>query len=159
MKGRWTLVALIASVALNLFLLGAGAAVVVIGAKVAHQRAQMAATRPLPALRRAAMALPADQRRTFVGAVRTAAQSQRANNQQARALRDEAWTSLGGATVDTAAIKAKLGQARTIETGVREKIEDALVDTTAALPQAQRAAVGAALRPPARLAQPIPAGK
>lgn len=148
MSGRWTIIALVASLALNLFLLGAGAAVIVIGARVAHQRAEVAASRPVPALRRAAMALPAEQRPAFVGAVRSVAQAQRPNTQQARALRGDAWDGLATTQVDAAAIKAKLGQARILEFGARAKIEDALVDFAATLPQPQRAAVANAMRPP-----------
>jgi uncharacterized membrane protein len=159
MSGRWTIIALVASLALNLFLLGAGAAVIVIGARVAHQRAEVAASRPVPALRRAALALPPEQRRAFVGAVRSVAQAQRPGAQQARALRGAAWDSLATTQVDAAAIKAELNQARTLEVGARAKIEDTMVDFAVTLPQPQRAAVAGAMRPPLAGAPPRAAAK
>ena len=62
MKGRGLLIALIVSAALNLFLIGAAAGVIALGAHMAHG----GPARPGPALHHAAMALSPPHRIAFL---------------------------------------------------------------------------------------------
>ena len=148
MTPRWILVTLLVSLALNFFLLGAGATVVVIGARVAKARALNTPPQsPMQPVRRAAMALPPGPREAFAAAVKAVNTAQHADVLASRQLRLEAWTALGVDKVDTAAIKAKLDQARALDTGVRSKVEAVVVDFSATLPQGQRALVAQEMRP------------
>ncbi|HZZ36304.1 MAG TPA: hypothetical protein VFE03_11295, partial [Caulobacteraceae bacterium] len=63
MKGRWTTVVLIVSLALNLFLIGAAVGAIALGSRMAQWRGNM---RPVPVLRAAAMALEPTDRRAFL---------------------------------------------------------------------------------------------
>ena len=146
MKGRWTLVALIASLALNLFLIGAAAGVVALGARIVHESGGRAAVRPMAALRRGAAALTPAERQAFRVTLRAAVLTSRPDIHQARELRREVWGSIGEAAFDPAAAKAKLEQARGLDLKSRTRIEDAVVDFTSALPAADRAKFGAAVR-------------
>lgn len=151
---RALLITLLVSLALNFFLLGAGTTVLVIGARVAKMRAAAATPQgPLQPVRRAAMALPPGPREDFAAAVKAVNVAQRANSQAIRQLRLEAWTALGAEKVDAPAIKAKLDQARMLEVGVRSKLDGAVVDFTATLPQSQRALVAQEMRPQPQLQQ------
>lgn len=158
MSQRSLIVGLLISLALNFFLLGAGTTVLVIGARLAKLRAVAAAPQgPLQPIRRAAMALPPGPRGDFAQAIKAVNTAERQNTLTARQLRQEAWTALGADKVDAPAIKAKLGQARLMESGVRSKVEDAVVDFVATLPQNQRALVGQEMRPQAPLQPQAPA--
>ena len=158
MSQRSLIVGLLISLALNFFLLGAGATVLVIGARLAKLRAVAAAPQgPLQPIRRAALALPPGPRGDFAQAIKAVNTAERQNTLTARQLRQEAWTALGADKVDAPAIKAKLGQARLMESGVRSKVEDAVVDFVATLPQNQRALVGQEMRPQAQLQPQAPA--
>jgi len=154
MSPRALTITLLCSLALNFFLLGAGATIVVVARAVKNRAvAAQAASGPLQPVRRAALALPPVQRAQFAGAVKAINTDQRPTLQQARQLRIEAWTALGSDKVDAAAIKAKLEQARLMETGARSRIEAAIVDFTVKLPQDQRAKVGEEMRPQPQLQQ------
>lgn len=154
MTSRGLLIGLLISLALNFFLLGAGATVVVIGARVAKMRAATATVQgPMAPIRRAAMALPPGPRREFAEAVKAVNTTQRADVQTIRQLRLEAWTALGADKADAPAIKAKLDQARTLEMNVRDKLDAGVIDFAATLPQAQRAAIAQEMRPQPQLQQ------
>lgn len=158
MSRRGLIIGLLISLALNFFLLGAGATVVVIGARLAKLRAVATAVQgPLAPIRRAALALPPGPRGDFALAVKAVNTAERQNTLTARQLRQEAWTALGADKVDPAAIKAKLDQARLMESGVRGRVEGAVVDFAATLPQNQRALVGQEMRPQAPLQPQAPA--
>ncbi|MGA0600079.1 periplasmic heavy metal sensor [Caulobacter sp. KR2-114] len=154
MSPRALTITLLCSLALNFFLLGAGATIVVVARAVkARAVAAQTANGPLQPVRRAALALPPLSRGQFAAAVKAVNTDQRPALQQARQLRIEAWTALGSDKVDAAAIKAKLDQARLMETGARSHIEAAIVDFTVKLPQDQRAKVGEEMRPQPQLQQ------
>jgi uncharacterized membrane protein len=138
MRGRWNVIALIASVALNVFLIGAAAGVIALGARMAHAR-------PRPMLRRAAMSLAAPYRQAFLVTLRGRGQSVHAPVVAARALRRSAWASMSAANFDPAAAKSQLRQARLMDASSRGTVEDAVVDFAAALPPGERAKLGAAL--------------
>lgn len=154
MTPRALTITLLCSLALNFFLLGAGATVLVMAHAVKTRALAAQGTNgPLQPVRRAALALPPGPRAAFAGAVKAINTQERPTLQQARQLRVEAWTALGSDTADAAAIKAKLEQARLMETGSRSRIESAIVDFTAKLPQDQRAKVGEEMRPQPQLQQ------
>ncbi len=154
MSPRALTITLLCSLALNFFLLGAGATIVVVAHAVKTRAiAAQAANGPLQPVRRAALALPPVQRGEFAGAVKAINTQERPALQQARQLRIEAWTALGSDHADATAIKAKLEQARLMETGSRSRIEAAIVDFTVRLPQDQRAKVGEEMRPQPQLQQ------
>ncbi len=141
MKGRWTIVLLIVSLAVNLFLIGAAAGVIALGSRMAHLRAG----RPIPVLRAAAASLRPEDRRAFVATLRQGGRAARPTVLQSRALKREVWASVGEATFDPAAAKAKLRQARALDQDTRTTIEDAVIDFIARLPADERARFGAAV--------------
>jgi uncharacterized membrane protein len=142
MRRRWLIVGLVASIALNLFLVGAGAGVVALGLRLAREN---------PGARPAvffwatdSMSQPArgEMRRMLLG-VRDVV---RPDVEHSRALRIQAWNGLAAATPDVVAIKQGLGQSRQIDAGLREKVEDQIVDQIARLQPADRAAYVNGLR-------------
>jgi uncharacterized membrane protein len=142
MTGRWTLVALSISAALNLFLLGAAAGVIALGVRMAHEKPP-----PRPgALREAAIALSPGHRPAFFAVLRARNQASRPDADQMRDLRRGAWSSLAATPFDAAAAKAKLAQARDLDQQTRAKLEDAVIDFAATLPADERAALGQVMR-------------
>ena len=136
MRPRWLITGLIASVALNLFLIGAGAGIVALGLRIAREN---------PSVRPAAffwatqgMAQPArhDTRRILLGL----RDQVRPDVERSRALRIQAWNGLADAGPDVVAIKQTLAQSRQIDIGVRQKVEEGIVDHVAQLQPADRAA-------------------
>ena len=136
MRPRWIIVGLVASIALNLFLIGAGAGVIALGLRMAREN---------PSARPAvffwatdAMSQPArrDTRRMLLGLRDTV----RPDVERSRALRIQAWNGLAAAAPDVAAIKQSLAQSRQIDAGLREKVEDQIVDYVAQRQLADRAA-------------------
>jgi uncharacterized membrane protein len=138
MGGRWNVIALIGSVALNVFLIGAAAGVIALGARMALER-------PRPVLRRAAMSLAAPYRQAFLVTLRDRGQSVRAPVLAARVLRRSVWASLSAASFDPAAAKSQLRQARLMDANSRGMVEDGVIDFAAALPPGERVKLGAAL--------------
>jgi len=141
MRRRWLIVGLVASVALNLFLLGLGAGVIAFGLNMARENA---AVRPAAFFWAASgMAQPArrDTRRMLL----SLRDQVRPDVQRSRALRRQAWSGLADAKPDAAAIKAGLAQSRQIDIAVRAKVEDGIVDHVAQLSPADRAAYAAGI--------------
>jgi uncharacterized membrane protein len=136
MRPRWLIVGLVASLALNLFLLGAAAGIVALGARMAHggagQRAGLfvRATRDLPE--------PAGHDMRVM--LRDAWLQVRPVADQSRQLRRDAWTALADPKPDPAAIKLKLAQSRQLDASARAAGEERLVDYVLTLPPADRAA-------------------
>ncbi|MBV8594601.1 MAG: periplasmic heavy metal sensor [Caulobacteraceae bacterium] len=131
---------LVLSLALNLFLIAAAVAVLGFGVRAPVNRGQPGA------LRQAAATLAPDHRRALFQVLRQTGRVNRPLNQQARALRLSAWTSLAAPSFDAGAAKAELAQARTLNETARARVEDGAVDFAATLPQPERAAFGAVLR-------------
>ncbi len=145
-------VALIASLAFNVFLIAAIGAVLFLGAAPGRQG-------PVPVLRHAAASLNPDDRARFLAILRYQGRIAKPDNQRARMLRLEGWAALGDAAFDRAAIKAKLAQARDLNAATRGAVEDAVVDFAAALPPAERAAFGQSLRTTILRNNPMATGK
>ena len=134
MSNRWLVAGVIASVALNVFLVGAAAGVVALGVSMADH----AVLRP-GILLRAAHELPQPDRRAFRMAVAQIWRASAPDLAKSRALRAQAWSAIGDPKPDAAAIKAKLAQGRQIDTSVRGTVEERVVDYALGLPPAERA--------------------
>jgi uncharacterized membrane protein len=136
MRPRWLIVGLIASVALNLFLIGAGAGVVALGLRMARDNAGLRPAAFFWATQRMAQPARHDTRQMLLG---LRAQV-RPDVERSRALRTQAWSGLAAASPDVATIKQALAQSRQIDTGVRQKVEEGIVDHIAQLQPADRVA-------------------
>ncbi len=133
MTGRKTTIAILCSVALNLFLVGALAGVLVVSIRSAagHPSGRQW-------LRGAAMSLTSDDRGRLFATLRGQATIVRPLAAQARDLRQGAWGQLGGATFDSTLVKATLARARALDQQARATVEDSVVDFAATLPQSER---------------------
>lgn len=141
MRPRWLIVALVVSVALNLFLIGAGAGVVVLAKRIARQNP----TRPA-ALVWATQGLPQPERRDLRLKLFDMRMAVRPQTERSRALRLQAWGALAEAKPDAAAIKQGLAESRQIDIGVRTTVENQIVDDVLALPPPDRATFAAGMR-------------
>src|SRR5271154_60044 len=115
MRPRWLIVGLVISVALNLFLVGAGAGIVALGLSIARENA---GARPAAFFwATARMSQPARRdTRSMLLALRDQVQPE---VQRSRALRLQGWSGLSVPKPDTAAIKGALAQSRQIDISVR----------------------------------------
>lgn len=142
-------IALIVSICLNVFVLGAVAGGLVLllqRGQVAVQAAgtQLAATpaAPRPPLAQAAAALPAPSQQAFRKSLRQTRQDLAPAVAQGAADRAELVRLLGQPQLDRDAIDAALDKARQDDLGQRQKVEAAVVDFVATLnPQERRAFV------------------
>lgn len=142
MGGRGLVIALLISVALNLFLISAGVSIYLFGMP-GVTRTQNAG------LGRATKMLPEADRKPFVTMLRADGVKVRPDNRRARALREQAWTALATGSETGDVIKQQLAQARSLNQASRTFVEDAVVDYGLALDPAGRQALGQALRPSA----------
>jgi uncharacterized membrane protein len=158
MGRSWLVGGLIASVTLNLFLIGAAAGVIALGRSMARENAGV---RP-GALMIATAGLPQPDRRDFRQMLRQLRAGVIIDVGRSRTARIDAWSALGDPKPDPAAIKAKLALSRQIDTGVRATVEEKLVDYVERLPAADRADFAAGMRralaspPAASPASPVP---
>ncbi len=137
MSRRTLAIILFASLAVNLFLIGAVIGGLVVGQRVHHQRPAMAhGGQPLWA---AANQLPPEQRRAYRRLLRGEAGEVHSAMMQARAARAEAWRGLAADPIDPAAVKRDLNAARARELAIRNGIEARIVDFAVGLPPAERA--------------------
>ncbi|MDO8912683.1 MAG: periplasmic heavy metal sensor [Phenylobacterium sp.] len=138
MPSRRTLtVALVASLALNLFVIGAVVGGVVVGHRV--REAAQAPERPRQPLWRAADALPPERQRAYRQLLRAEAGGVGGQMREARQARREAWADLGAQPLDGLAISRRLAEARALEMTARGGVEDRIVAFAATLPPAERA--------------------
>jgi uncharacterized membrane protein len=141
MRPRWMIVLLVVSIALNLFLVGAGTGLLALGLRIARENA---GARPAAFFwATAGMSQPA--RRDTRNMLLTLRDQVRSDVQRSRAQRLQAWNGLAAAKPDTAAIKGELAQSRQIDLGVRTKVEEEIVDHVAQLSPADRAAYAAGM--------------
>ena len=152
MTARWTSIALIASAALNLFLLGTAITVIAMGAhRTRHRLPQRTA------LRAAALSLPPEQRSRFIALLRAEGDSIEGAGRQARDLRAAAWGSLAAPSFDPLVAKADLARARALNLTSRGAVEDGVLDFATALSPADRARFGEAMRRRSARQDPAPA--
>ena len=141
MRPRWLVVALIASAALNLFLIGAAAGIVALGMRMAREGA---GARPGPLIV-ASQDMPQPGRKNLRQMLRAVRAVLRSQTDESRALRIAAWDSIADTTPDAAAIDQKLEQSRQIDIVVRTKVESALVAYIVRQPAADRTAFAAGM--------------
>jgi uncharacterized membrane protein len=144
MRPRWLIVGLVASLALNLFLIGAGDGVIALGQRMSRQAP--APPRPTGALFWATDDLPQPQRRALRLMLRDLRNQLRADTDRSVALRVAAWSGLADPTPDVAAINQKLAESRQVDIAVRARVEQAIVDYAARMPAADRATFAAGMR-------------
>ena len=142
MSRRGLLIALIVSLAVNLFLLGGLAGAMLMGWPMHRPPPQMGP----PRLAALGAALTPDQRQAWQATIRQAAQNVGPKLRQARLLRDQALRSMNADTVDTQAVLAALNQSRGLEFQARSEMDRAVVGFTATLPADERRKLGEALR-------------
>ena len=151
MRRNWLIGGLIASVALNLFLIGLGAGAIALGMRLARENQ---AARPA-ALFWATQRLPQPARADIRAMLRSVRSETLAQAEQSLALRVQAWDGLAAPKPDPAAVKQALAQSRQLDIAVRGKVEESIVDFAVQLPPAERATLSAGLHqqlapPPAK---------
>jgi uncharacterized membrane protein len=142
MRPRWVVIGLIASVALNLFLIGAGAGLFALSLRLAKANPD---ARP-GALFWATQALPQPDRRQFRLMLKGVHDEVKADSARSLALRAAAWGALAAPKPDPATIKQQLTQSRQIDVAVRTTVEEKIVDYAAGLSPADRATFAAGMR-------------
>lgn len=140
MRIRWLAIGLFASLALNLFLIGAAAGVIALGLRMARENGNPAA------LVVATRDLPQPDRRNFRQMLAGERAKTAADARRSRDLRVAGWSGLADPKPDTSAIKFELAQSRQIDVGVRTNVEEKIVDYVAALPPNDRAIFAAGMR-------------
>ena len=136
MTNRKLLIALVASLALNLFLVGAVLGGLVIGERLSDGRRPGVRGQPLIG---AANDLPRETRQAFRHMLRAQAQDLGEDLRDSRQARAQAWRRLGADPADPAQVKLDLAQARAGELQARAIIDGAIVDFVAGLPAPERA--------------------
>src|ERR1700722_6674710 len=127
-------IALIASISLNVFLIGAAITVYAL-----HETAAPATGGQRSSMRTAASSLDEAHKAAFMQLLRAQGQTIQGETRSARAIRDDAWASLAAENFDPAATKRRLAQARALNVLVHSTIEDAVVDFAVGLTPTQRA--------------------
>jgi uncharacterized membrane protein len=146
MSRKTLLIALVASLAVNLFLVGAVAGGLVVGQRLRGERPPMERGGPAPQpLWRAADGLPQPQAQAYRQALRGAGPELRMAMRSARSERAEVWKSLAAEPFDPAAAKQRLAQVREREADARGRIEERIVDYAAGLSPQDRAALAKGL--------------
>ncbi len=147
MTARGWKVAVIGSLALNVFLLGGIAGAAYQWLTTRHAFAAAAATRAEPhALRFAANDLSPERRKQFVDALREARREGRPFAQAAREGRREVLHAIGAQPFDRAALDAALARTRDADLAVRTRVETGVADFVATLSPDERAAFAQSLR-------------
>ncbi len=141
MRSRWLVVGLIASLTLNLFMIGAAAGVIALGVRMASL------PRPrVGPLFWATQALPQPERRNIRAMLAQTRREVRPESDRSLALRADAWTALAAPRPDPTAIKDQLAQSRQIDLAVRATLEGRLVDYVVGLDAKDRAIFAASMR-------------
>ena len=140
MRIPWLAIGLFISLALNLFLIGAAAGVIALGLRMARENG---APNPLAAATRD---LPQPDRRQFRQMLVAERSAVAPDARRSRDLRAAAWSALANPSPDVAAVKSELAQSRTIDIGVRTRVEERVVDYVAGLSPRDRAIFAAGMR-------------
>lgn len=156
MTPRWMWVALFASVALNVFVIGG-----LVGASMSGMRLRPGpqGPGPRPPVMQALRELPPERREAWRESNRAARGAFGPRMREARRLNRDAMRRFGEEPFPRDAILADLRKARAIELQGRMAMDQRLVDFAATLPPAERARFGEALaRPPERSGRRGPGG-
>ncbi|HEX3408266.1 MAG TPA: periplasmic heavy metal sensor [Caulobacteraceae bacterium] len=144
MRPRWLVIGLVASLALNLFLIGAGAGVIALGVRMARQQATT--PRQVGVLFWATEDLPQPDRRAMRMMLRDLRDELKTQTDRSVALRIAAWDALANPKPDTAAIDQNLAESRQIDIAARARVEQAVVNYALRMPPAERATLAAGMR-------------
>jgi uncharacterized membrane protein len=144
MSRRGLVIALVVSLAVNLFVLGGLAGVALMG--LLRPTAQPPQAAGPPRLMAIGAALEPARRDAWEATVRQTVENSRPKLRQARGLRDDAWQALGRDPLDPQAALATLDQARTLEFQARAEMDRTVVGFAATLPAEQRQKLGEALK-------------
>ena len=137
MNQKGLMIALFASAALNLFLIGG-----VVGGLVIAEKYGASATSTAPrraALVRAGDSLPDEDRQAFRAALKDAGSRVAEQNQKAKGLRRSAWQSMTAETFDQDSAKRQLAEARRLEGEARSSLDDQVIDFAQGLSASSRA--------------------
>lgn len=145
MKPRNLIIALVISVALNLFLAGLVVGGAVVARRLAELRPAQAAVGRIP-LWRAGDGLPQPQRRAFRRMFRQAALSSQEGMRQSRSIRREAIAALESPDFDAEAAIAAMARARNLDNGARAGVEAAIMRFAATLTPSERTILANGLR-------------
>jgi uncharacterized membrane protein len=149
MSRRTLFILLFVSLALNLFIIGAGAGAFLLGERLHARRGPE--VRGAPPMFAAAQALPGDEAGAYRDALSAEALAVRPMLRQARAMRRDAWLKLGTDPLDAAGVVADLDKARALQAQAQSEVDKKIVDYAAHLSAADRARFAAALaQPPQR---------
>jgi uncharacterized membrane protein len=144
-KPRGLIIALVISVALNLFLGGLIVGGSVVARRLAELQPPPAAGQRLP-LWRAADELPPPKRRAYRQMFRQAAMETREPVLQSRALRRDAIAALESPTYDAEAVVTAMGKARAKDMEARSEVEARIMRFAATLTPEERKVLAAGLR-------------
>jgi uncharacterized membrane protein len=100
-------IALVISILINVFLIGAAVTIFTL-----HVKGIPVAGGERSSMRAAALSLDKAQRATFMRLLHTQGQAIQAETRSAKAIRDDAWASLASISFDPAVTKRRLAQAR-----------------------------------------------
>lgn len=141
MSDRHLKLLLAISLIANIFLIGIGIGVGVMGARMLSDRMQMRG----PAVWQAAQALPQEDRQMLRRMLRERAVTAAPYVRAARQARREAAQLIAAPNYDAAAVAAALARARTSETQARSEIDSAIISILPNLDPNRRAALAEAL--------------
>jgi uncharacterized membrane protein len=145
---RTLLIIVFVSLALNLFVLGAGAGAFLFGERLFPHRPPP--FRGGPPMFAAAAVLPEAEAQAYRDALSAQALAVRPKLHEARTLRHDAWTRLGDDPVDAAGVVADLDKARALQAEAQSAVDKQIVEFAAKLPAAERARFGQAMAQPAQ---------
>lgn len=154
MSPRALTIALLASLAVNLFVIGAAAGVLLSGRLQPTPAGQPIG--PM-ALWRAGDDLPEQERQAYHTLLREQSMAVRDDVRRSRHARRDAFRALGDDPVDAPAVRGRLDEARRLEMQARGRVESSLVDFAARLPPRERAELAQGLTefaPGPRLGRP-----
>jgi uncharacterized membrane protein len=139
MERRWLVGGLVASVGLNLFLLGVGATVLV-------RRPHAAAVQPPASMLEAVRQLPPDHQAAFAHVLRREGRQVAPDLKIARKARKDAAQHFSAEPFDSQAVLNDLATARAAEARARAELETAVVGFAQTLPQAERSALAVTIK-------------
>lgn len=152
-------IALAASLALNLFVIGAVAGAAGMQARL-HTKAPATSTRgSTSALMRAAEVLPETKRDLYIARLKTEGENAQADFKAARAARIRASELIAAPTYDQPRIAALLAEARTHDVRARTRFETAVIAFAATLTPQERKTLGERLSPTYKPPQPATPAK
>ena len=155
MNGRGLLFGLLASLALNLFLVGLGVGAWALGPKLMQPTpvvVQGPGRQPLP-LWALGRSLSPQYRPAFNAVLRNALLGSMGDIREARRIKRRAFDAMAGDPVDGPAVVADLARARSLEFAARARVEQDVITYAATLPADERANLAEAMR--AAMAQQI----